>query len=140
MHLHTGIDFRAPAGTPIQAAGDGIVTFAGFSDGYGRHVRIRHKRGYETLYAHMSGFAGLAAGATVNSGDVIGYVGMTGLASGPHLHYEFRVAGVHRDPLKVTLPKPQPLPANEFDRFRLQTQPLLAQLKLRENHLRVASR
>lgn len=104
LHLHTGIDFRAPAGTPIEAAGDGIVTFAGSSEGYGRHIRIRHKRGYETLYAHMSGFAGLAAGATVNSGDVLGYVGDTGSATGAHLHYEIRRNGRYVNPMTLELP------------------------------------
>ncbi|WP_373009567.1 M23 family metallopeptidase [Hyphomonas sp.] len=116
LHLHTGIDFRAPAGKPIQAAGDGIVTFAGFSEGYGRHIRIRHKRGYETLYAHMSGFAGLAAGATVNSGDVLGYVGDTGSATGAHLHYEIRRNGRYVNPMTLELPSGRNL-ASEPEEF-----------------------
>tara|TARA_R110000787_G_scaffold74368_2_gene165360 strand:- start:736 stop:2103 length:1368 start_codon:yes stop_codon:yes gene_type:complete len=116
LHLHTGIDFRAPAGTPIQAAGDGVVTFAGFSEGYGRHIRIRHKRGYETLYAHMSGFAGLRAGATVNSGDVLGYVGDTGSATGAHLHYEIRRNGRYVNPMTLELPSGRNL-ASEPEEF-----------------------
>ena len=104
LHLHTGIDYRAPAGTPIQAAGDGIVESAGFSDGYGRHVRIRHKRGYQTLYAHMSKFAGLAKGDTVHAGDIIGYVGDTGSATGAHLHYEIRRNGRYVNPMTLELP------------------------------------
>lgn len=122
LHLHTGIDFRAPAGTPIQAAGDGIVTFAGFSEGYGRHVRIRHKRGYETLYAHMSGFAGLAAGDPVTSGDIIGYVGDTGSATGTHLHYEIRRNGRYVNPMTLELPSGRNLASapEEFAAFMKQ--------------------
>jgi murein DD-endopeptidase MepM/ murein hydrolase activator NlpD len=78
----------------------------------------------------MSRLGGYKNGSRVRQGDVIGYVGATGLATGPHLHYEFRIGGVHRDPLKVTMPKPEPLPHSELARFRLQTQPLLAQLNL----------
>jgi len=104
LHLHTGVDYRAPAGTPIQAAGDGVIEFVGFSDGYGRHVRIRHKRGFETLYAHMSKSAGLAAGDTVNAGDIIGYVGDTGSATGAHLHYEIRRNGRYVNPMTLELP------------------------------------
>ena len=137
---HRGVDYAAGSGTPIMSAGEGKIQFAGWKNGYGRTIIVQHANNITTLYGHMSKLGKYRTGQRVRQGDVIGYVGMTGLASGPHLHYEFRVAGVHRDPLKVTLPKPQPLPANEFDRFRLQTQPLLAQLKLRENHLRVASR
>ena len=122
LHLHTGIDFRAPAGTPIQAAGDGIVTFVGFSEGYGRHVRIRHKRGYETLYAHMSGFAGLAAGATVNSGDVLGYVGDTGSATGAHLHYEIRRNGRYVNPMTLELPSGRNLAAEPREYAAFMTQ------------------
>lgn len=104
LHLHTGIDFRAPAGTPIQVAGDGTVEFMGFSEGYGRHIRVRHKRGYETLYAHMAGFAGLAVGDTVKAGDVVGYVGDSGSTTGEHLHYEIRRDGRWVNPMTLELP------------------------------------
>lgn len=137
---HRGVDYAAGSGTPIMSAGEGKIQFAGWKNGYGRTIIVQHANNITTLYGHMSKLGKFRTGQRVRQGDVIGYVGMTGLASGPHLHYEFRVGGVHRDPLKVTLPKPQPLPASEFGRFRLQTQPLVAQLALRENHLRVATR
>lgn len=104
LHLHTGIDFRAPAGTPIQVAGEGTIAFMGFSEGYGRHIRVRHKRGYETLYAHMSSFSGLTKGEVVNTGDVIGYVGDSGSATGEHLHFEIRRDGRWVNPMTLELP------------------------------------
>lgn len=137
---HRGVDYAARTGTPIMAAGDGKVLFAGWKNGYGRTVILQHGNQVSTLYAHMSRFAGLRTGARVRQGDTIGYVGASGLASGPHLHYEFRVAGVHRDPLKVTMPKPEPLPAGEMARFRLQKEPLIAQLALRESNAQLALR
>ncbi|GIX36760.1 MAG: membrane protein [Lysobacteraceae bacterium] len=137
---HRGVDYAARTGTPIMAAGDGRIVFAGWKNGYGRTVIIDHGNRITTLYAHMSKLGGKRVGARVRQGDVIGYVGASGLASGPHLHYEFRIAGVHRDPLKVTLPKPQPLPPTEMARFRLQQEPLLAQLKLHEDNARLALR
>lgn len=137
---HRGVDYAARTGTPIMAAGDGKVIFAGWKNGYGRTVILQHGNQVSTLYAHMSKFGGHRTGARVRQGDIIGYVGASGLASGPHLHYEFRVAGVHRDPLKVTMPKPEPLPASELARFRLQKEPLLAQLALRESATRLAAR
>ncbi len=133
MRAHRGVDYAAPSGTPIYAAGDGRIGFAGVQPGYGNVIVIQHAGNYSTLYGHMSRFAaGLAQGQRVRQGQLIGYVGMTGLATGPHLHYEFRVAGVHQDPLNVTLPKPEPLPGRELERFRLQAQPLLARLKTLE--------
>ena len=137
---HRGVDYAARTGTPIMAAGDGKVLFSGWKNGYGRTVILQHNNKITTLYAHMSKFAGLRTGARVRQGDVIGYVGASGLASGPHLHYEFRIAGVHRDPLKVTMPKPEPLPASELARFELQREPLLAQLALREGNALLAAR
>jgi murein DD-endopeptidase MepM/ murein hydrolase activator NlpD len=127
---HKGVDYAANTGTPIRAAGDGRISFAGWQNGYGRTIIIDHGRGYTTLYGHMSRLGSYRTGQRVSQGNVIGYVGATGLASGPHLHYEFRMAGVHRDPLKVTFPKPEPLPAAELARFRLHTSPVLAQLDL----------
>jgi len=129
MRAHRGVDYAAPSGTPIYAAGDGKVQFRGQQPGYGNVVILQHSGNVTTLYGHMSRFAGIANGQRVRQGQLIGYVGMTGLATGPHLHYEFRIGGVHRDPLTVTLPKPEPLPAGELARFRQQVQPMLARLR-----------
>ena len=136
---HKGVDYAAGSGTPIMSAGEGRISFAGWKNGYGRVVIVDHGRGYSTLYAHMSRFGKYKTGSRVRQGDVIGHVGATGLATAPHLHYEFRVAGVHRDPLTVTLPKPEPLAAAEMARFRQQTQPMIAQLQLLEGGTQLAS-
>lgn len=130
VRAHQGVDFAAATGTPIRTAGNGRITFAGWQGGYGRTVIVDHGRGITTLYAHMSRLGNYRVGQRVTQGNVIGYVGATGTATGPHLHYEFRVNGAHRDPLTVTLPKPEPLPANELARFRAQTAPALAQIQL----------
>jgi murein DD-endopeptidase MepM/ murein hydrolase activator NlpD len=109
---HEGTDYAAAPGTPVMAAGDGRVTQAGWEGGYGNLIEIRHRNGITTRYGHLRGFAsGIHAGAEVSQGEVIGYVGQTGLASGPHLHYEFRVNGVARDSRSVTLGAGEPLPA-----------------------------
>jgi murein DD-endopeptidase MepM/ murein hydrolase activator NlpD len=133
VRAHRGVDYAAGTGTPIKAAGDGRITFAGWQNGYGRTVIIDHGQGITTLYGHMSRFSGYKTGARVSQGPTIGFVGASGLASGPHLHYEFRVRGVHRDPLTVTMPKPEPLPSGELARFRLQTQPMLARLEVMQS-------
>lgn len=126
---HRGVDYAAPTGTPILATGDGKVSFAGTKGGYGRTVILSHGGKYTTLYAHMSRFKkGLRNGQRVKQGQTIGYIGSSGLATGPHLHYEFRVNGVHRDPLTVALPKAEPLNAKYMAEFKQQSQPLLAQL------------
>ena len=107
---HTGVDFAAPRGTPIWATADGTVDFAGVKGGYGNMIEVRHSGGVTTLYGHMSAFvAGLRRGARVTQGQIIGYVGATGWATGPHLHYEFKISGIHQDPLRVALPKAEPL-------------------------------
>jgi len=107
---HTGIDFAADVGTPVRAAGDGQIAFLGRSGGYGRMVEIRHKNGITTRYAHLSAFGrAMQRGSYVIQGDVIGYVGSTGLASGPHLHYEFRQAGVARDPRLINIGTGEPI-------------------------------
>jgi murein DD-endopeptidase MepM/ murein hydrolase activator NlpD len=129
MRAHRGVDYAAPSGTPIRAAGEGKVVFRGWQNGYGNVVILQHGGHYSTLYGHMSRFAAIRNGQHVNQGQTIGFVGMTGLATGPHLHYEFRIDGAHRDPLTVTLPKAEPLPPSELARFRGQTQPMLAKLK-----------
>lgn len=129
VRAHKGVDYAAPSGTPIIAAAEGRVRFAGWKNGYGRVVEIDHGRGHSTLYAHMSRFgANAKVGTRVRQGDNIGYVGMTGLATAPHLHYEFRINGVHRDPLKVTLPPPEPLPGTLMAKFRAVTAPFIQQL------------
>lgn len=125
---HQGVDYAAPMGTPVHAAGDGRVVFRGRKGGYGNAIIIDHGRHYSTLYGHLSRFAAIRVGQRVRQGQTIGYVGMTGLATGPHLHYEFRVDGAHRNPLTVTLPKPEPLPAAELARFARQAAPMLARL------------
>lgn len=126
---HRGVDYAAPTGTPILATGDGKVSFAGTKGGYGRTVILSHGGKYTTLYAHMSAFKkGLRNGQRVKQGQTIGYIGSSGLATGPHLHYEFRVNGVHRNPLTVALPKAEPLNAKYMAEFKQQSQPLLAQL------------
>lgn len=127
---HRGVDYAAPTGTPIRAAGDGRVITRGVLGGYGNTVIIQHGNNITTLYAHMSRFQrGVVNGTRVRQGQVIGYVGMTGLATGPHLHYEFRVNGVHKDPVRVELPDAEPIPAKYRDQFKRQSQPLLAQLE-----------
>jgi murein DD-endopeptidase MepM/ murein hydrolase activator NlpD len=126
---HKGVDYAAPRGTPIKAAGAGRVVFKGRKGGYGRVIFIEHAQKYTTVYGHMSRYAkSLKTGSRVKQGQVIGYVGKSGLATGPHLHYEFRVNGVHRNPLTVKLPKSLPLPKRELAAFRRETQPLLATL------------
>ncbi len=126
---HRGVDFGASTGTPIKAAGNGRVITKGVQGGYGNTVVLTHGNGVTTLYAHMSRFRkGLRIGEHVAQGEVIGYVGMTGLATGPHLHYEYRVNGKHLNPAKVTLPKADPIPESLRADFMAQTAPLLAAL------------
>lgn len=111
--LHAGVDFRAPVGTPIRAAGSGLITDMRWGDGYGWFVRIRHERGYETVYAHMSGFAEkLTPGRTVMRGDVIGYVGSTGSSTGAHLHFEVLRNGFYVNPMTLALPSGRDLSEN----------------------------
>ena len=115
---HTGVDFAAPKGTRVLATADGHVVAAGARGGYGNAVEIKHGNGISTLYAHLSGFAnGVRAGARVRQGEPIGFVGATGYATGPHLHYEFKMAGIHQDPLRVALPKAEPIPARLKPQF-----------------------
>lgn len=129
VRAHKGIDFAAPSGTPIKAAGSGRVVSRGRNGGYGNAVVLAHSNGVTTLYGHMSRFAkGLAVGDRVQQGEVIGFVGMTGLASGPHVHYEYRVNGVHKNPARVTIAKADPIPASLMADFQAKTAPLLARL------------
>src|SRR6202041_504720 len=126
---HMGTDYAAPTGTPVHAAGDGRVSFAGWRGGYGNAVLIPHGSNVSTLYGHMSRFARYVhVGTRVQQGEVIGYVGMTGLATGPHLHYEYLTNGVHRNPQTVQLPGAEPLRAQDLQTFRDMAAPLLADL------------
>ena len=129
MRAHLGTDYAAATGTPIKATGDGRITFIGNKGGYGRAIVVKHGSSYETLYAHMSRFrSGLRYGSRIQQGQVIGYVGSSGLATGPHLHYEFRVNGVHRDPRRVVLPRATALPRQHVEHFKASSAPLLTQL------------
>ncbi|TVP55208.1 MAG: peptidase M23 [Halomonadaceae bacterium] len=136
---HQGTDFAAPTGTPVRAAGDGRVRHARRDGGYGRTIRIQHGNGVETVYAHLNGYAsGIQEGGRVRQGQVIGYVGMSGMATGPHLHYEYRQHGQPRDPMRVALPDADPVPKEQMTAFQTQSQPLMAQLATRDESFQVA--
>ncbi len=127
---HMGTDYAAPTGTPVHAAGDGRVTFTGWRGGYGNAVLITHGSEVSTLYGHMSRFARqVHVGTRVQQGEVIGYVGMTGLATGPHLHYEYLTNGVHRNPQTVKLPGAEALHGEALQRFLELAAPLMAGLQ-----------
>jgi murein DD-endopeptidase MepM/ murein hydrolase activator NlpD len=127
---HMGTDYAAPTGTPVHASGDGRVSFEGRRGGYGNAIMIAHSNSVSTLYGHMSRFARqIHVGTHVRQGEVIGYVGMTGLATGPHLHYEYLVGGVHKNPQTVPLPGAEPLRAEGLRRFLAETAPLLGRLE-----------
>ncbi len=128
---HKGVDFAAPTGTPVHASGAGRVIVAGQQTGYGNVVMLQHGATYTTVYAHLSAFAaGIRPGARVAQGDVIGYVGQTGWATGPHLHYEFRVDNQQVNPLTVALPDAQPVPVPERADYAAQVAPLAEELGL----------
>ena len=129
MRAHHGVDYAAPTGTPIKAAGDGKITFIGKKGGYGNTIVIQHAGRYSTLYAHMKSYKrDLKKGSRVTQGETIGYVGSSGLATGPHLHYEFRINGIHRNPLTVKLPDDTPITAQYRTDFTLNTQGYLTLL------------
>ena len=129
MRAHKGVDYAARTGTPIMAAGDGRIEFAGWKSGYGKTIIINHGQGRTTLYGHMSAFGKYKRGQSVAQGSIIGRVGSTGLATGPHLHYEFRVGGKQVNPLKVTMPKPEPLRGAALAAFRRATAPAVAMME-----------
>lgn len=136
MRAHRGVDYAAPTGTPIKATGAGKIAFAGWRSGYGNVVEIQHGQRYRTIYGHMSRFnKALKTGSKVEQGQIIGYVGMTGLATGPHLHYEFRVDNQHRDPLSVDLPISDPLSGADRQRFLSTVGPMVGQLATMESTL-----
>lgn len=117
--MHRGIDFAAPTGTPIMAAGSGVLQFVGRKGGYGKYISIRHNAEYATAYAHMSRFAaGMSVGKRVKQGDVIGYIGTTGRSTGPHLHYEVMVNNQQINPMSIKLPSGTKLTGKELARFR----------------------
>ncbi|MEZ2746750.1 peptidoglycan DD-metalloendopeptidase family protein [Halopseudomonas bauzanensis] len=129
IRAHKGVDYAAATGTPIKATGDGRVVHVGRKGGYGNTVIIKHGQTYQTLYAHMSRYAnGIRTGSNVNQGQVIGYVGATGLATGPHLHYEFQVSGRHVDPLSVKLPASDPIAKSERTKFMALSEQMMASL------------
>ena len=128
---HQGVDYGAPIGTRVKSTGDGVVSFAGRRNGYGNLIVLRHHGGYSTYYAHLRNFApGLRAGRRVVQGEIIGYVGQTGWASGPHLHYEFHLHNQNRNPLTMAFPTAQPILAIELAAFRRTAEPVIARLDL----------
>jgi len=134
IKAHQGVDLAAPTGTRVKAAGDAIVNFIGQKGGYGNVIVLKHENGVSTVYGHLSRFAdGLHRGEKVTQGDVIGFVGMTGLATGPHLHYEFMVNGEHRDPMTVALPKADPITGRNKVAFDAVSRELTAQIDLLGN-------
>lgn len=131
LRAHKGIDYGAPQGTGVRATADGHVEFAGRQGGYGNVVILRHQSRYTTLYGHLAGFGkNVKTGARVSQGDIIGYVGATGLATGPHLHYEFRINDVHQDPLRVAMPEAPPIMPEQRGTFDAAIKPLVTRLTL----------
>ncbi len=136
---HEGTDFAAPPGTPVKASGDGRVTFLGRDGGYGRTIRIDHGNEVTTGYSHLHGYKrGLSTGDTVQQGDIIGYVGSSGLSTGPHLHYEYRISGQPRNPMRVSLPDAEPIPDSRMAEFRAQANPHLARLSQEDESFQIA--
>jgi murein DD-endopeptidase MepM/ murein hydrolase activator NlpD len=128
IRAHRGVDYAAPTGTPVRAAGDGKVSFRGVQGGYGNTIILQHGGNVTTLYGHLSRFGNARSGARVRLGEVIGYVGSSGLATGPHLHYEYRVNGAHRNPRTVPLPPADPIAPEHQTAFLAATAPLWRQL------------
>lgn len=136
---HRGVDYAAPTGTPVYSTGDGTVVHRGWKGGYGRVIFVRHGSRYTTVYAHLSKYAkGIRVGSKVAQGQIIGRVGRSGMTTGPHLHYEFRIDGIHRNPVKVKLPPLTPLRYADLADFRQQTWPMLIALGI-PDHPRLAS-
>jgi len=134
VRAHKGVDYAASTGTPIRATANGKIVHRARKGGYGKTIILQHGNHYSTLYAHMSHYKkGLRRGSSIKQGQVIGYVGQSGLATGPHLHYEFRVNGNHKDPLKVKFPKNRPLNQNYLADFLKTSKPLLVRLDTAED-------
>jgi murein DD-endopeptidase MepM/ murein hydrolase activator NlpD len=139
IRAHRGVDYAAPVGTPVRAAGEGRVRFVGRQGGYGNVIELEHGSGVVTVYGHLSRFAAqMRRGQRVELGKVIGYVGKTGLATGPHLHYEYRIRGVHKNPQTVPLPDAAPIPAEQRDRFLAATADLVNVIDLPAGPILVA--
>ena len=131
IRAHKGVDMAAPTGTRIKASGDAVVDFVGQKGGYGNVIILKHANGISTVYGHLSRFAAeLRRGAKVAQGEIIGFVGMTGTATGPHLHYEFLLNGQHRDPMRVALKKSNAIEAHNKAAFDNVSNQLSAQLRL----------
>lgn len=129
IRAHKGVDYAAKRGTPIKTTGDGKIIYRGRKGGYGRVVIVQHGKSYRTLYAHLSNYRrGQKIGSRIKQGQIIGYVGKSGLATGSHLHYEFQVNGIHRNPLTIELPHTAPIKKSLLAEFKQQTEPLIAQL------------
>jgi murein DD-endopeptidase MepM/ murein hydrolase activator NlpD len=139
IRAHKGVDYAAPIGTPVRAAGDGRVRFVGRQGGYGNVVQLEHGSGVVTVYGHLSRFATrLRHGNRVELGQVIGFVGKTGLATGPHLHYEYRVRGIHKNPQTVPLPNAAPIASSEMERFLATTADMVNVLEVPAGRMLVA--
>lgn len=140
VRAHTGVDFAAPTGTVVKAPGDGTVDFVGYKSGYGNVIVLQHPKNISTVYGHLSGFAdGLRKGEKIIQGEIIGFVGSTGLSTGSHLHYEYRINDIPVDPLTVTLMTADPIPVKHMAAFVAQSNSLTAQLNLLGNTTRLAS-
>lgn len=134
IRAHKGVDYAAPTGTPIKSSGDGRITFMGSKGGYGKSIEITHGQKYSTFYAHLSRFhKHLKHGSFVKQGQIIGYVGKSGLATGPHLHYEFRINGVHHNPVTVALPSSHPIASKNKTDFSKHAQDLFIKLDTHSN-------
>ena len=129
VRMHTGVDYAAKTGTPVTATANGVVHLVARKGGYGKTIILKHSDGFSTLYGHLNDYAkGLKAGKKVYLGDVIGYVGSTGISTGPHLHYEFRVNGIPKNPETVELPKNLSLTSIERVKFKEDSHNLIRQL------------
>ena len=129
IRAHKGVDYAAPTGTPVRATGDGVIAFAGKNGGFGRTIKLKHGGTYSTVYAHLRRIAkNIRSGGKVKQGQIIGYVGQSGLATGPHLHYEFQIHGIHRNPLTVKLPKVKAIAKENLTEFKKTIMPILAEL------------
>ncbi|WP_040726252.1 peptidoglycan DD-metalloendopeptidase family protein [Thiomicrorhabdus sp. Kp2] len=135
---HRGVDYGGPKNTPIRVTGNGKIIARGWGNGYGNHIKVQHAGKYMTVYGHLNKFGKYKKGQFVKQGDVIGYMGMTGLATGVHLHYEFRINGKHVDPLKVKFPAAGPIASKYKDKFNQNSQFLLSQLNRLNTHTHIA--
>ena len=138
--MHTGVDFAAPIGTPIFSSGNGTVLTAGWHSGYGRRVEVQHANGYVTAYNHMSGFArGITEGVRVRQGQVIGYLGSSGLSTGPHLHYEVMVNSHFVDPMRVKLARTREMDGKMLAEFKRERDRIESIMAKAPNATRVAA-